>query len=72
MINEILSILNWVKDKLPIPNRVEGIKNEINKLKKERSKILVYKAEEKSARRLDYINGRLLDLNERLQNIASD
>jgi hypothetical protein len=58
--------------KLPIPNRVEGIKNEIDKLEKERSEILVHKAEVKQARRLEYIDSRLFYLRKRLTNLASD
>lgn len=72
MIKEIISIADWLKNKLPIPNRVEGIKNEIDKLETERSKILVYKADIKKADRLAWIDNRLLLLRKRLQNIASD
>jgi hypothetical protein len=69
---KILDIISWAKDKLPIPNRVEGIKNEIDKLETERSAILVKKWEVKMARRLEYIDGRLLFLRRRVQNIAGD
>ena len=71
MFKEIIGIFSWLKDKLPIPNRVEGIKNEIDKLKAERSKILVFKAEVKKGVRLTWINKRLSLLRRRLSNIAS-
>ena len=71
-LGNILSILDWLKDKLPIPNRVEGIKNEIDKLEREKNDILLHKAEDAKARRLQFIIGRLADLRKRLQNIAGD
>ncbi len=66
------SLLDRVTSWLPIPKRVEGIKNEIDKLEKERSEILVKKAEVKLARRLEFIDGRLFYLRKRLQNIVND
>ena len=72
VISAVFSILDWLKNKLPIPNRVEGIKNQIDKLERERSEILIHKAEVKSANRLIAIDKQLLDLRKRLQNIAGD
>ena len=69
---KILDILSWLKDKLPIPNRIEGMKNEIDKLERERSEILLHKAEEKSANRIAYIQSRLVYLNKRMQALAND
>jgi len=66
------SLLDRVTSWLPIPKRVEGIKNTIDKLEKERSSILVNKAEESKARRLTVIDSQLLDLRKRLQNCSSD
>lgn len=71
-LGSILSILDWLKNKLPIPNRVERIKNEIDKLEKEKNAIILRKAEIKQALRLQFIIERLADLRKRLQNIASD
>jgi len=71
-LGNILSILDWLKNKLPIPNRVEGIKNTIDKLERERNEILLHKAEIKSANRLTIIDKQLLDLRKRMQNLASD
>lgn len=68
MIKEIFSILNWVKDKLPIPNRLEGIKNEISKLEKERGGLLNAKPDVKRAKRLDWIDNRLDTLRRMLAN----
>ena len=56
---KILDILNWAKDKLPIQNRIERWKNEIDKLEREKANILVHKADTKSAKRLVYIDDRL-------------
>ena len=71
-LGSILSILDWLKNKLPIPNRVEGIKNKIDKLEKERNDILLHKAEVRLANRLIAIDEQLLILRKRLQNLASD
>lgn len=68
----ILSILDWLKNKLPISNRVERIKNNIDKLERERNEILTHRVEVKSANRLIVIDKQLSDLRKRLQNIASD
>ncbi len=68
MINEILGILNWVKDKLPIQDRKERWKNEYDALKKERSSILVHKANIEKARRLSYIDDRLSKLDSLFKN----
>ena len=64
--------LDKLLGKLPIANRVEGIKNSIDKLESERSVILVHKANEKNSRRLEYIDAHLLELRKRLQNISHD
>ena len=68
----VISILDWLKDKLPIPNRVEGIKNTIDKLERERNDILLHKAEVRFANRLIVIDGQLLNLRKRLCNLAQD
>lgn len=68
---KIIDILSWAKDKLPIPNRLEAIKNEIIKLEKEKNALLISKADPKKAKRLLWINDKLDTLNKRLQN-ASD
>jgi conjugal transfer/entry exclusion protein len=65
---KIFDILNWAKDKLPIPNRLEAIKNQIVQLEKERQDLLNGKATDKSAKRVIWINDRLDLLNKRLQN----
>ena len=64
----ILNILNWGKDRLPIPKRLEGIKNEIDKLERERNAILISKADIKKAKRVAWIDARLLKLNGMLKN----
>jgi len=69
---KIFDIISWLKDKLPIPNRVEGIKNQIDKLEKEKNEITLHKAEVRSANRLVVIDKQLSILRKRLQNIASD
>lgn len=64
--------LDKLLSKLPIANRVEGIKNSINKLERERNEILLHKAEVKSANRLVAIDKQLFILRDRLSNIARD
>ncbi len=68
----VISILDWLKNKLPIPDRVEGIKNTIDKLERERDDIYKQKATVKGASRLNAIDMQLSDLRKRLQNIAKD
>lgn len=72
MINEILGILNWVKDKLPIQDRKERWRNEYDSLTKEKASILVHKADAQKARRIDYINNRLSKLDSLFKNQKSD
>jgi hypothetical protein len=67
----VLSILDWLKSKLPIPDRLEAIKNQIDKLEREKCEILISKADTKKSRRLVWINARLVDLNERMQNASN-
>jgi hypothetical protein len=67
----VLNILDWLKDKLPIPNRLEGIKNEIDKLETEKSRLLLEKADVKKSKRVDWINNRLMLLNKRMQNATN-
>ena len=71
-LGSILNILDWLKNKLPIPNRVEAIKNNIDKLERERNEIILHKAEHKKALRLQFIIERLANLRHRLQNISGD
>lgn len=56
---KIIDILNWGKDKLPIQNRIERWKNEIDKLERERANILSHPADVKSAKRLADIDDKL-------------
>jgi len=48
----VVSIIDWLKDKLPICDRKERWKNEIDNLKKERNGILKKPASIKAADRL--------------------
>jgi hypothetical protein len=64
----VVSILDWIKDKLPIPNRLEAIKNEIAKLEKEQEDLKHAEATLKNARRDVWITDRLKLLNKRMQN----
>lgn len=71
-LGSILNILDWLKNKLPIPNTVEAIKNNIDKLERERNEILLHKAEVKFANRLMAIDEQLFILRKRLSNIANE
>jgi len=64
----ILSIPDWIKDKLPIPGRLEGIKNEIDKLENERKELLHGDPTLKTAKRTIWIDDRLKLLYGRLRN----
>ena len=66
----IISILDWVKDKLPIQNRVERWKNEIDKLTKERDELLKGKWDSKKAARYLVIESRIDKLFGMLKNKA--
>jgi len=68
----ILNILDWLKNKLPIPNRLEGIKNEIDKLEKERTSLLSGGADVKKAKRIIVINDRLDKLAGMLKNATGN
>jgi len=69
-----LSILDWLKDKLPIQGRVERWKNERDNLKKEKAELEkinfdINKPEDrKKCDRLAYVNKRLPDIEQLLIN----
>lgn len=64
----IVSILDWVKDKLPIQDRKERWKNEIENLKKEREQIKKGVCNAKTVKRLNYINTRIDYLDQLFRN----
>jgi len=68
MIESILSILNWVKDKLPIQDRKERWKNELAKLEIERKELLKGEADAKKVARLEYVDRRIVYYNQLLKN----
>ena len=65
---KIIDILNWAKDKLPIQDRKERWRNELDNLKKEKAEILINKADIKKANRLVYIERRIIDLEQLFRN----
>ncbi len=68
---KIIDIFSWLKDKLPIADRLEKIKNDIAKLEKEKKELLNAKSTIKTSKRLTWIDDRLDTLNKRLQNATS-
>ena len=68
MLKSILSILDWLKDKLPIQGREERWKNELENLRKEEQQLLKGKWDVKKGKRMDFINKRILDLEQLLRN----
>jgi hypothetical protein len=66
------SLLDRVTSWLPIPKRIERIKNTIDKLERERNDILLHKAEISKANRLTAIDNQLADLRKRLQNSSTE
>jgi hypothetical protein len=64
----LFSFLDKLIDKIPLQGRVERWKNEIDSLTREKEEILKGSADEKKAKRLDYINNRLIELNQLCKN----
>jgi len=67
---KILDILSWLKDKLPIQNRIERYKNELDKLEKEREKLLQNPATTERAIRLVHIDNRIEYYRGLLKNVS--
>lgn len=55
-----------------IPGKIEGLKNELDRLETERSRLYVTKCDVKEARRLCAINSRIDVINGLLKNKACD
>lgn len=72
MIKEILSILDWAKNKLPIQNRVEKMKNDLDKLRTEKTMLLQGDFNDKKATRLRAVNAHIEQLERRLCNLAQE
>jgi hypothetical protein len=64
----IISILDWAKEKIPIQDRKERWKNELDNLTKEKEKLLQGECDVKKAQRLDLVNSRIAYLNQLLRN----
>jgi hypothetical protein len=69
MLGNILSILDWLKDKLPIQDREERWKNELDDLTAERKKLIRGKWDAKKAQRISYIDSRIDRLLQLLKNL---
>lgn len=65
---KIVDIISWLKDKLPVQDRKERWRNELDNLKKERSEILINKADIKKANRLAYIEQRITTIEQWMRN----
>jgi len=63
--------LDKLLEKLPIQGRVERWKNELEKLTKEKSLLLLQKADIQKAKRMSYIESRIVELNQLLKNKAT-
>lgn len=63
-----ISILDWLKDKLPIQGRVERWKNERENLLKEEATLKKGTCDAKKSARLDYVVKRLDYLDQLLRN----
>jgi len=64
----IISIIDWLKDKLPIQDRKERWKNELDNFIKERETLLKGKCDEKKAARLDKLNALIHERQQWLRN----
>jgi hypothetical protein len=58
----VISIIDWLKDKLPIQDRKERWRNQIDDLKKERAMLLKGKADAKKVKRVVAIDKQLAHL----------
>jgi len=65
---KLIDIFSWLKDKLPIADRLEKIKNDIAKLEAEKKELLDGQADIIKARRITAVNKQLDVLRTRLQN----
>lgn len=72
IVGSALSIFDWLKDKLPIQDRVERWKNELDKLQRERSELVIFKKADKYNARIEYIDMRINQLNGLLKNKAGE
>ena len=68
IVSGVISILDWVKDKLPIQDRKERWKNQLAELKQEKTKLLKGDCNEKKAIRLINIDIAIDKLNRLLEN----
>ena len=66
------SFLDKLISKLPIQNRVERWKNELDSLQKERTRLLDDKATDNSRKRVSDITARIDQLQQLLKNKAND
>ena len=66
----VVSILDWVKDKLPIQDRKERWKNELENLKKEEAELKKGKYDAKKGQRYAVVLGRIAYLKQLLINAA--
>lgn len=64
----VISILDWLKDKLPIQDRKERWRNQIDDLKKQRKELLKGKADAKKQKLLADIDKRIAHLEQLLSN----
>lgn len=71
IVGSIFSILDWVKDKLPIQDRKERWRNELDKLQKEKETLLKGKPDAKKANRLSVIELRIAELLQLFKNQTS-
>lgn len=62
--------LDKLMDKLPIQGRVERWKNELDNLRKEKQQLLKGEANDKTIKRMDFINRRSAELVQLLKNKA--
>ena len=72
IISSILSILDWAKSKIPIQDRTERWKNEIDNLTKEKTQLLMGACDEKKAVRLEFIDTRIAYLLQLCKNKIND
>ena len=71
-IGGVISILNWLKNKIPLQNRVERMKNELDKLRTEKALLLQGEINDKKTVRFRIVNARIEQLERMLANLAQE
>ncbi len=68
VLSSVLSLLDFFKTKIPIQDRKERWKNELDNLQKEREELLRGACNDKNVKRMEFIDNRIRYLNQLCKN----